>query len=989
MATIIYKYCFMTSALISLALCQQVELLINCSKDQPLCEVGKFEYILNETSVTLQTDIDCSECSLYAKASQGYVLNLTWTASTWDPFSYFYINQTNGFLGFTGPEDTCQLSVNHNEFQAQFFLNGSIHIHAFTPSGSTLCHTSNNCMLSNGCNNLHWVQRIYVVRYEELSGNDIFLADFPHFRYAREYWPREARGQLPQCNPGCECTLHFQRLVAYCDNGITIETLLIHHKITFPSEVRITLDTANCGIMTIAEGAYQGHEHVIRLDLSDNPLSTVRPEMFYGLGAISLGVIQLPNCNLTELPSDIFDRLFGLFYVDVSENQLTALHPDTFSHQLFLLALILKSNLLSSLPANIFRVNKNMQWLDLGNNQFTELNPDVFKPVPELRLLILDHNEFRTLSAGTFKALTKLDVLTLQDNDLEEVPPEAFKGLNDVDMLDLSGNRFSTLKPGQFKHFTHLVVLVLNRNNLKAIPRDAFDNTKQLLSLELERNEFQSLDLQVFDKLDKLLILKLANNKLMSLTLNEESTAFPQTMINGINKEVKLWPNLRLLLVENNSLDYIEGNIFREMPQLALVDVQNNPLMKVEDSTFQALDNETRVFASEASTCCFITNAVCNSKKPKAPYLTCQRLLPNIPLQLFMWTIGIFAVIGNLSVMTWHCLNHGQENAIQVLLIQNLAASDLLMGVYMLIVASADAFYQQFFPSYADSWRNGPLCKLAGILSIVSSEASVFFVTLISVDRFMAIWSSFGQWHVSKKAATRTLVLLWILALLLSIIPTMFSGVEPDFYDVSEVCIGLPFVRFLKFVNTTDVMYEYDFEEISLLISSEKEAVYNEAYHTFKSSESPGLFYSIALFLGLNLFCFIVVFLCYLGIFIIYKRSQNQVRKSNLNQQLNLAFRMGLIVITDFSTWMPIVVIGILVQSSTLTILPVVYVYIVVFVLPINSAVNPFLYSVATIISNYKSKKQVQRQRKGNNQKPTNLTRLAPSLDHEVAKELQ
>ena len=969
----------MIPSLISPTLCQQVKLLINCSSDQPQCEVGNFEHILNETSVTLQTNINCGECSLHAKVPQGYEMKLTWIASTWGPFNYFYINQTNGFLAFTGPDDTCQLFVNHNEFQAQFFLNGSILIHSFKPSGSTLCHTSNNCMLSNRCNNLHWVQQIYVVRYEELSGNDIFLADFPHFRHAREYWPREARGQLPQCNHGCECTLHYQRLVAHCDNGITIETILIHHKITFPSEVRITLDAADFGIMTIAKGAFQGHEHVIRLDLSDNPLSTVRPEMFDGLGAISLEVIQLMNCNFTELPSDIFDHLFGLFYVDLSENQLTALHPDTFSHQLFLLALILKSNLLSSLPANIFRISKNMQWLDLGNNQFTELNPNVFKPVPELRLLILDHNEFRTLSAGTFKALTKLDVLTLQDNNLEEVPPEAFEGLNDVDMLDLSGNRFSTLKPGQFKHFTHLVVLVLNRNNLKAIPRDAFDNTKQLRALELESNEFQSLDLRVFDKLDKLLILKLANNKLMSLTLKKELNSFPRRTINDTMREVKLWPNLRLLLVENNSLDYIEGNIFREMPQLALVDVQSNPLMKVEKSTFQGLDNETRVFASEASTCCFITNAVCSSENPKAPYLTCQRLLPNIPLQLFMWTIGIFAVIGNLSVMTWRCLNHGQENAIQVLLIQNLAASDLLMGVYMLIVASADAFYQQYFPSYADIWRNGPLCKLAGILSIVSSEASVFFVTLISVDRFMAISNSFRQWRVSKKVATRTLVLLWILALLLSIIPTVFSGVEPDFYDVSEVCIGLPFVRFLKFVNTTDVIYEYDFEEIFLVsISSTKEAVYYEAYHTFESSKSPGLFYSIALFLGLNLFCFIVVFLCYLGIFIIYKRSQHQVRKSNLKQQLNLAFRMGLIVLTDFTTWIPIVVIGILVQSSALTISPVVNVYIVVFVLPINSAVNPFLYSVATIISNYKSKKQVQRQRKGNNQKPINMTILAP-----------
>ena len=983
-------YYLIIPALISLVSCQKVELHMNCSDNHLPCEIAEKVTIFNET-LTLQSDQNCGDCSLFAKIATDYAMNLTWTASTWGPFDYFYINQTNGFLAFTGSDNTCQFFVDQNELQAHFYFNGSIHIKAFQ---RTPCQTTENCMLSNDCNNLHWVHQIYVVRYEELSKSDIFLADV----IPRRYWPtlREAKGQLPQCIPDCKCTLHFQRLLAHCAGGTSTEAILIHQKTTFPSDVALTLDAANSGIMTIAEGAFQGLEHISRLDLSDNPLSTVTSHMFQGLQVISLDAltnpsklykaIQLQNCNLTDLPPDIFTHLILLNFIDVSENQLAMLHPDTFSHQLFLVALILRSNLLSTLPVNILRASKNLLWLDLGGNHFTELNPDVIKPVPKLKLLMLDHNELRTLRSGTFKALERLDWLYLQENNLEEVPPEAFEGTYDLDRLDLSGNRFSTLKPRQFEHLTTLIELVLNRNNLKAIPKDVFDNNKQLRILELENNKFQSFDLQIIDKLDKLSILSLANNNLVSLTLKKESTGFP-LRVNDTNKEVKLWPKLRLVLLENNSIDSIEDSIWEEMPLVKLLILRNNPLKEIGMNTFRALDNKTRVFVSEAATCCFISKAICTSQNPKAPYLTCQRLLPNVPLQVFMWTIGIFAILGNLFVMAWHCIkhktrhrkNHGQKNDVQVLLIQNLAASDLLMGVYMLIVACADAFYGHFFPSYADSWRSGPLCKLAGVLSIVSSEASVFFVTLISIDRFMAIWSSFGQWQVSKKAATGTLVLLWIFALLLSIIPTLFSGVEPDFYDVSEVCIGLPFVRSLKFVNTTNIIYEYDLDQTSLDTSSAREAIYNEAYHSFESSQSPGLFYSIALFLGLNLACFIIVALCYLGIFIIYKHSKRQVGMSNLNQQLNLAIRMGLIVLTDFACWMPIVVLGILVQSSALTISPVVYVYIVVFVLPINSAVNPFLYSVAFIIADYRRKKkqrqaedQMQRKRQGDGQKMTN-----------------
>ena len=91
----------------------------------------------------------------------------------------------------------------------------------------------------------------------------------------------------------------------------------------------------------------------------------------------------------------------------------------------------------------------------------------------------------------------------------------------------------------------------------------------------------------------------------------------------------------------------------------------------------------------------------------------------------------------------------------------------------------------------------------------------------------------------------------------------------------------------------------------------------------------------------------------YVRIFIIVKQSSRRVGISRRDQEITLAIRMGAVVVTDFICWAPIIVIGILVQSAVITIHPVVYVYIVVFLLPINSAANPYIYTIAIILSNH------------------------------------
>ncbi|XP_070570739.1 uncharacterized protein [Ptychodera flava] len=69
----------------------------------------------------------------------------------------------------------------------------------------------------------------------------------------------------------------------------------------------------------------------------------------------------------------------------------------------------------------------------------------------------------------------------------------------------------------------------------------------------------------------------------------------------------------------------------------------------------------------------------------------------------------------------------------------------------------------------------------------------------------------------------------------------------------------------------------------------------------------------------------------------------------NTKNATKIAKRMTLIVLTDFCCWVPITVMGILALTDTVTIPGSVYAWTAVFILPVNSAMNPILYTISVI----------------------------------------
>ena len=314
--------------------------------------------------------------------------------------------------------------------------------------------------------------------------------------------------------------------------------------------------------------------------------------------------------------------------------------------------------------------------------------------------------------------------------------------------------------------------------------------------------------------------------------------------------------------------------------------------------------------------CCYASKAVsevnCNS--PKDHFSNCADLMKNKALQVCVWILGLSACVGNLFVIILR-LVVTEDNRVHSFFLTNLAVSDFLMGIYMLIIASKDAQWQgEYFKHDAD-WRSSFLCKFAGTVSMLSSEVSVLILTLITTDRFICIVFPFSFKRIGRTGAYIIMSLIWSFGLLISLIPTF--GID-YFYDEE---------RNMGYYGRSAVC-------LPLQLSADKLA---------------GWEYSVAFFIVLNFASFMFILIAYIIMFLSVRRVSAGLRSTKMNRESAMARRMMFIITTDFCCWMPVIIIGIL---SLLGLFPdpekVAYVWIAVFVLPINSSINPVLYTFST-----------------------------------------
>ncbi|KAL8585866.1 hypothetical protein ACOMHN_056461 [Nucella lapillus] len=250
------------------------------------------------------------------------------------------------------------------------------------------------------------------------------------------------------------------------------------------------------------------------------------------------------------------------------------------------------------------------------------------------------------------------------------------------------------------------------------------------------------------------------------------------------------------------------------------------------------------------------------------------------------------------------------------------------MGVYLAIIGLADQVYAGIYVWSETAWKTGSACMVAGFLSFLSSEVSAFLICLITLDRFLVLHFPFSQVRFRTTSAHVTCIIIWSLGLTLAVIPLLPVTSHWEFYQQAGMCIPLPITR----------------------------------------ADFAGHGYSFSVMIVCNLVLFLLIAV---GQSLIYwsvrsntfsrQRTETANNASDMirSKEAIIARRLLSIAMSDFLCWFPIGLCGLL-AAVDVAIPGEVNVIMAIFVLPLNSALNPFLYTLNVTLEKRKKAEELR-----------------------------
>ncbi|XP_036215986.2 uncharacterized protein rk isoform X2 [Bactrocera oleae] len=742
------------------------------------------------------------------------------------------------------------------------------------------------------------------------------------------------------------------------------------------------LNLQNCGLKSLPAHTFQGLKNLVSLNLGSNLLTIINDDDFPHMP--NLVVLLLKRNQIMKISSSAFANLTALKVLELDDNLINSL-PEGLNKLTHLQELSVTSNRLrwineTDLPRNLqtidFRANPlsiimlkalrgmtRLRKLILSDVRSLKVFPDL-EGCFSLEVIKLDRAGIKEVPANLCRQTPRLKSLELKTNSLVRIPNLA--NCRELRLLDLSSNYIESLSGRPFAGLKQLHDLVLSYNRIKAIPYDAFFGIPRLQLLDLEGNEITVIHKEAFMPFAKLEDLNLGNNifpelpsaglsKLLHLKTfnNPKLREFPapdtfpriQTLILSYayhccpfiplvamsaakkpplvqeavlfpsdsefdmslwnNSMMDIWPQLQNLSKKfGNQMHDIWDNFGQDFNYPGNIPTYVEEYFE-EDGTGTTTSSMGMTGSSFAGFSNGLFGTMDIDVAPGSiqclpmpgPFLPCSDLFDWWTLRCGIWVVYLLALLGNGTVIIVLLFSRSKMD-VPRFLVCNLAAADFLMGIYLGTLAIVDAGTLGEFRKFAIPWQMSRTCQFSGFMAVLSSELSVYTLAVITLERNYAITHAI---HLNKRLslhqASYIMAAGWTFALIMATLPLL--GVS----DYRKFAVCLPFE------TTTGV---------------------------------ASLTYVIAL-MFINGCAFLTLMGCYLKMYWAIRGSQAW----NSNDS-RIAKRMALLVFTDFLCWSPIAFFSITaifgLQLITLEQAKI----FTVFVLPLNSCCNPFLYAIMT-----------------------------------------
>uniref|UniRef100_A0ABI7YMU9 G-protein coupled receptors family 1 profile domain-containing protein n=1 Tax=Felis catus TaxID=9685 RepID=A0ABI7YMU9_FELCA len=499
-------------------------------------------------------------------------------------------------------------------------------------------------------------------------------------------------------------------------------------------------------------------------------------------------------------------------------------------------------------------------------------------------------------------------LLSLKENKIHSLPDKVFIKYTALKQIFLQHNCITHISRRAFFGLHNLQILYLSHNCITTLRPGVFKDLHQLTWLILDDNPITRISQRLFTGLKSLFFLSMVNNYLEAL---------PKQMCAQM-------PQLNWMDLSSNMIMELPAHLFQDLKLLQKLNLSSNPLLYLHKNQFESLKQLQSLYFKNFRYCSYAPHVrIC---MPLTDGISSfEDLLANNILRIFVWVIAFITCFGNLFVIGMRSFIKA-ENTTHATSIKILCCADCLMGVYLFFIGFFDIKYRGQYQKYALLWMESLQCRLMGFLAMLSTEVSVLLLTYLTLEKFLVIVFPFSNIRPGKWQTSVILICIWIMGFLIAVIPFWNEDYFGNFYGKNGVCFPL---------------YYDQTEDIG----------------------SKG--YSLGIFLGVNLLAFLIIVFSYIIMFCSIKKTALQTSevRNHVGREVAVANRFFFIVFSDAICWIPVFVIKIL-SLFRVEIPGTITSWIVIFFLPVNSALNPILYTLTTSFFKDKLKQLLHKHRR-------------------------
>ena len=362
--------------------------------------------------------------------------------------------------------------------------------------------------------------------------------------------------------------------------------------------------------------------------------------------------------------------------------------------------------------------------------------------------------------------------------------------------------RDSGLTPADLVNNTLLVHLILARCGLTSLSKMTF---KSLQYLDLSRNMISEIRGEHVVDLINLRTLILASNRVTRL-FSDTAVVYTFRSITELDLSevavselddylLKRFPALRTLNLSGSGVTAVSRQGLRSLRQLRVLDARGCPVTQFPRDIFQGLEHLQSVRVDNYKLCCpAVLPAEFNAAKCHAPQdsvSSCEALLGSSHFRAFVSLYSAVAIAANLGHLAYFLLfRHALQSTALGAFMGQLCVSHFLTGCCLAVVAVADLLYRGRYALEDTHWRKSAACQAAGFLALLSSEVSAFSVLLITADRVSAVFSPRSGF--TRRSACCACVSVWLGCALLAAVPLLPELAHWRLYGRTGLCLPLP-----------------------------------------------------------------------------------------------------------------------------------------------------------------------------------------------------